>query len=304
MSRSLGDRLRIPVIAAPMTGVSGPELVLGCCHNGVVGAFPTHNAASPAELDAWLTRLSAELDAAPSAAPYAVNLVVHAAHRRRDADLRVLIDHQVDVVILSVGCREEIIEALIVAGSTVLVAVASLRHVIRARDAGAHGVVLLTTGAGGQTGSLNPFAFVRAARGVFDGTVVVAGGIADGRSIAAARMLGADLVCMGTRFVSARESLADEHYSRALSAATIDDVVTTDVLTGLPTNVLRTWSERSGGESVRWGLDVLGRTPAVWAAGHGVDAVDGPSEPVQSVVDRLVQEYDTATVGSRSPFVS
>ena len=295
----LRGRLRVPVIAAPMTRVSGLDLVLECCRNGVVGAFPTHNAATPTELDRWLTHLDEALADHPQAAPYAANLIVHRSNRRRDADVDRLLDHGVELVILSVGSPQEVIGRLKEGGVRVLVDVANLRHVERARDAGADGVVLLTAGAGGQTGWLNPFAFVRAARAVFDGVIVLAGGLTDGHGIAAARVLGADLAYLGTRFIATHESLADDDYIRALAAASIDDVLTTTRLTGLPANVLRQWAQQHlGDDSVRPGagfdFDSLGRPGVVWAAGHSAAAVSG-AETVADLIAQLASEYRAVT---------
>ena len=298
MRRLLSGRLRLPVIAAPMTRVSGPDLVLECCRNGVVGAFPTHNASTPTELDRWLTHFDNVLAEHPRAAPYAANLIVHRSNRRRDADVDCLLDHGVELVILSVGSPQDVIGRLKKGGARVLVDVASLRHVERARDAGADGVVLLTAGAGGQTGWLNPLAFVRAARAIYGGLIVLAGGMTDGHGIAAARVLGADLAYLGTRFIATHESLADDDYISALIAASIDDVFTTTRLTGLPANVLRQWAQRHLGEDAHRpaaGFDhgSLGRPGAVWAAGHSAGAVAG-RERVADLIERVASEFHAA----------
>jgi nitronate monooxygenase len=191
-----------------MTGVSGPDLVVAACRNGVIGSFPTHNAPSVEDLDGWLGEIHAALTAhGPliASAPVAPNLVVHPTNKRLLVDLDRLIDHGMELVITSVGSPAPVLGRLHEAGCRVFADVATMRQAEKAIAAGVDGVVLLTAGAGGQTGSANPFAFVRAVRERFDGTIVLAGGIADGVSLFAAEVLGADLAYMGTRFIATRE---------------------------------------------------------------------------------------------------
>lgn len=162
LPETLIARLALPVIAAPMTAVSGPELVAAACWAGVIGAFPTHNAPSAQGLDEWLARINAELD--ESAAPVAANLVVHRSNPRLDSDVDALVRHRVPLVITSVGRPDPVLAPLHAAGCLVFADVASLRHAERAVHAGVDGLVLLSAGAGGQTGTANPFGFVRAVR--------------------------------------------------------------------------------------------------------------------------------------------
>jgi nitronate monooxygenase len=246
LPQALAEVLELPVIVAPMTGVSGPELVVAAGRSGVIGWFPVHNAPTAEDLDAWLGRIG-EAVRAPGAlakfAPYAPNLIVHRSNARLAAEVEGLIRHQVHLVITSVGSPAPGLEPLHSVGCVVLAAVASLRHVDRALEAGADGIVLLTAGAGGQTGSANPFAFVRAARERFGGPTVVAGGVSDGAGMLAAEVLGADLCYMGTPFIAAEESRADEAYRQAVVDASLDDVVMTAIPSGLPANFLREWWE-------------------------------------------------------------
>ena len=208
------DRLRLPLIAAPMFLVSGVELVAAACAHGVVGAFPTVNCRSPEQLDTWLTDIAARLSrdrdrTGRASAPVCPNLIVHRSNPRLAQDLAVLLRHRPEIVITSVGSPAPVLKPLQDAGALVFADVASIRHAERAVEAGADGLVLLTAGAGGQTGWLNPFAFVRAVRAFFDGPLVLAGGISDGHALHAAEALGCDLGYMGTRFIATRESLAD-----------------------------------------------------------------------------------------------
>jgi len=240
---SFQARLRLPLIAAPMFLVSGPELVTAACRAGVIGAFPTANCRTPEELDAWLRRirdaLEADEDATGRAAPpFCPNLIVHRSNPRVPADLAVLVEHRPELVITSVGTPAPVVAPLHDAGVRVLADVATIQHAEKAVAAGVDGLVLLTAGAGGQTGWLNPFAFVRAVRRFFDGIVVLAGGISDGRALRAAEVLGADLAYMGTKFIATRESMAPDAYREMVVRATADDIVLTKAVTGLETNIL------------------------------------------------------------------
>jgi nitronate monooxygenase len=292
------DRLSLPAIAAPMTSVSTPELVIAACRNGLIGAFPTHNAQSPRVLEGWLARMRDELD--PSGPPLAPNLVVHPSNGRRDADLQCLLRHGVELVITSVGSPRPVIEPLHDVGAQVYADVASLAHAWRALDAGADGLVLLTAGAGGQTGWANPFAFVRAVRERFDGPLVLAGGISDGHSILAAQTLGVDLVYLGTRFIATRESGAEDGYRQAVVSASLDEVRLSDRVGGIPASLLAEWLDAQHPAGAGTDLDVEGfqqdrllANRTAWSAGHSVSGVHRLSS-VAEVVEALITDYVTA----------
>ena len=278
MSRSTlwPNRLTLPAIAAPMTGVSSPELVIAACRSGVIGSFPTHNAPTIAALEGWLSRMSEELTG--EHAPIAPNLVVHRSNARRDADVECLARHGVELVITSVGSPTPVIEPLHAAGALVYADVAGLEHAWRALDAGADGLILLSAGAGGQTGWANPFAFVRAVRERFDGPVVLAGGISDGRAILAAEVLGADLAYLGTRFIATHESLAEPGYRVALVHSTLDDVRLSTRVGGIPASLLACWLDQvdeSPAPAMADGFtqDQLLANQTAWSAGHSVSGV-------------------------------
>lgn len=294
--------LRMPVIAAPMTGVSGPELVAAAARVGVMGAFPVHNAGSIERLGDWLesirelVRSDQELETPDSAWGRVVaNLIVH----RSNADLRgqtdTVIRHGVRTVITSVGSPAPVVERLHTHGVHIYADVATERHAVQAIEAGADGLVLLTAGAGGQTGQANPLAFVRSVRRFYEGPVVLAGGITDGPSILAALTLGADLVYVGTRFIATEESLADDAYRRALVDAGIDDVRTVTAIGGLATNVLAAWDESAAAATSRANANgeagfsqrrLLAGSGA-WGAGHSAFGVTGVTK-----VSELVAELD------------
>jgi nitronate monooxygenase len=308
---AIAGRLRLPLIAAPMLHVSGPDLVVAACRGGVIGAFPTKNARSTEQLDAWLIDIRKRLgEAGGRAAPFCPNLIMR--DTRLGEDLASVIRHGVELVITSVGSPAPVVSALHDAGALVLADVATLRHAERAIAAGADGLILLTAGAGGQTGWLNPFAFVRAVREMFDGVVVLAGGVSDGRALAAARVLGCDLAYMGTRFIATRESLASDAYRSMLVGASMDDVLLTSSFTGLPANMLAPSIEAAGLDPRRldesmtearsreqFGAGGAGEGPRrwtdIWSAGHSVSGV-AQIQSVQELIDQTASEFETVSV--------
>lgn len=294
--------------------VSGVDLVVEACAAGVVGAFPTVNCRTSDELESWLAEIETRLAKADGqnvgrAAPWCANLIVHHSNARLKDDLAVLLRHKPEIVITSVGSPAPVIAPLQDAGALVLADVATIRHAERAVAAGADGLVLLTAGAGGQTGWLNPLAFARAVRSFFDGPLVLAGGVSDGAALLAAQAMGCDLAYMGTKFIATKESLANPAYRDMLVSARADDVLLTRAFTGLETNMLRPSIVAAGLDpdnlpargTIDIGKDISvesreqqpTRWRDVWSAGHSVSGVDA----VVSVVELVRQtraEYDAA----------
>src|SRR5215470_4489075 len=309
---ALRARLRLPLIAAPMFLVSGPALVKAACRAGVIGSFPTANCRTVEELDRWLAEIKAET---AGAAPFCPNLIVHRSNPRLADDLAAVLRARPEMVITSVGSPEPVLKALKDAGCLVLADVASVRHAEKAVAVGVDGLVLLTAGAGGQTGWVNPFAFVRAVRKFWDGIVVMAGGMSDGQAIAAAETLGCDLAYMGTKFIATRESLAKDAYKAMLVKSRLDDVLLTRAFTGLETNMLRPSIAAAGLDPdnlpMRGTIDVskdinaskrdnpdAKRWKDIWSAGHSVSGVaDIPS--VAELVARTAEEYAAARDATR-----
>jgi nitronate monooxygenase len=312
----LRAQLRLPLIAAPMFLVSGPDLVAACCTAGIVGAFPTVNCRTPAQLDQWLddieTRSAREADRSGRAvAPCCPNLIVHRSNPRLHDDLAVLLKHAPALVITSVGAPTPVIAPLHDAGALVFADVASVRHARQALAAGADGLVLLTAGAGGQTGWLNPLAFVRAVRAFFDGPLVLAGGVADGHALWATQALGCDLAYMGTRFIAADESMASDAYKAMLVDSSADDVMLTKAFTGLETNMLRPSIVRAGLDPdalpARGHIDIANdisieareaqprRWKDVWSAGHSVSGVRAVASAAAIVAQTEVEYREAAT---------
>lgn len=315
---ALKARLRLPLIAAPMFLVSGPALVKAACRAGAIGSFPTANCRTVDELDRWLAGMADDLRRAAdetgrAPAPICPNLIVHRSNPRVPDDLAAVLRAKVELVITSVGSPEPVMKPLKDLGCLVLADVASVRHAEKAVAAGVDGLVLLTAGAGGQTGWVNPFAFVRAVRAFWDGIVVMAGGMADGHAIAAAETLGCDLAYMGTRFIATRESLAKDEYKQMLVKSRLDDVLLTRAFTGLETNMLRPSIAAAGLDPdnlpVRGAIDIAKdinaaerdrpdakRWKDIWSAGHSVSGVsDVPS--VAELIERTEVEYRAARQG-------
>jgi nitronate monooxygenase len=309
------DRLALPLIAAPMFLVSGVELVVAACRSGVIGSFPTVNCRSSEQLDGWLGEIAERLrrhagESGKPAAPICPNLIVHRSNARLEQDLAVLLRHKPEIVITSVGSPAPVLKPLHDAGALVFADVASIRHAERAIAAGADGLVLLTAGAGGQTGWLNPFVFVRAVRAIFEGPIVLAGGIGDGHALRAAEALGCDLAYMGTKFIATRESMADPRYKEMLVASSADDILLTTAFTGLQTNMLRPSIAAVGLDPddlpARGAIDIgkdidIGaresrpkRWRDIWSAGHSTSGVTAVLS-VDELVARTVKEYRAAS---------
>lgn len=293
------ERLRLPVIVAPMLRVSGPDLVVAACRAGVIGAFPTANARTIERLDEWLTIIAGAADGVP----YCPNLVIRQPELVEHLDC--LVRHRVPMVITSVGSPARVVGPLHEVGTLVLADVATLEHARKAVAAGADGLVLLSAGAGGQTGWMNPMAFVRAVREFFDGPLVLAGGIADGVALRSAITLGVDLGYMGTRFIAATESMADPAHRAMLVDASLDDIVLTSAFTGLPANMLRPAIVAAGLDpdllheqvTPAEATEMFGATASgprrwsdVYSAGHTVSAVHGVQTAAE-IVEQTEKEF-------------
>ena len=311
LPEKIAKRLRLPLIAAPMLAVSGPDLAVAACKAGVIGSFPLANARTVEGVEAWLTQIETELaraaDQTPERlpAPFCPNLIIKRAQMRDE--LQALVKHRVEMVITSVGSPAEAIKPLHDVGCTVFADVATLHHTERAIAAGVDGLILLTAGAGGQTGWLNPIAFVRSARAMFDGPIVLAGGISDGHALWAAEVLGCDLAYMGTKFIATHESMAPPAYKKMLVESGMDDVMLTQAFTGRDTNMLRpsmiaagldpsTLPPRVSNEEAakKFGSMAVAEGPRrykdIWSAGHSISGVDRIQSAAE-LVDRTLAEY-------------
>lgn len=299
--------LALPVIAAPMFLVSGPELVIAACEAGVIGSFPTPNCRTIDELDAWMTRITAALEDARAAgrkpAPWAANLVTHRTNARLAEDLAVVARHRPPVVITALGSPAPAIDIVHGYGGTVIADVGSIALARKAADAGADGLALLTAGAGGHTGHLSPFAFVSAVRAFFDGTIVLSGGIADGAGVAGAIACGADLVTMGTRFLASTESMAADAYKTMVVEHGPDDLIVSAAITGTPASWLRPSLIAQGldpdaliaptARSYDSGDAPQKKWKDLWSAGQGLGVI-GSAPPVAEIVADIAAQYRAA----------
>lgn len=291
------DRLRLPILVAPMFLTSTPDLVVSACENGLMGALPALNARTTQGLDDWLCEIERRLAQSPQAAPYAVNLIVHASNHRLEADLEVVVRHRVPVVITGFGADPRVVEAVHGYGGLVFHDVASRRHAEKVAQSGVDGVIVLGAGAGGHTGHLSPFALVAEVRQVFDGLILLAGAISTGSDVAVARAMGADLVVMGTRFIATQEAAVSPAQKAMMVEAGSSDVVITPALTGNPATFLKP-SLRAVGLNPD---DLLPHgTPGalgqhkpwrdLWSAGHGVGAITDVPD-MTTLVGELARDY-------------
>ena len=232
----LYGELALPVIAAPMFIVSGPDLVVAECTSRIIGGFPALNARAPDTLDGWLSEIAERLNSARATgsyvAPHAVNLIVHKNNARLEEDLATVVAHRVPLVITSVGKPNDIAKQVHAYGGTVFHDVTTVRHAKSALEAGVDGLILVCAGAGGHAGTLNPFALVPEVRSFFDGPLVLSGCLSDGRAVHAARALGADLAYMGTRFIATEEANAAPRYKETILESGASDITYTPEFSG------------------------------------------------------------------------
>lgn len=298
---SLEQRLRLPVVAAPMFLISNPRLVLACCASGVVGSFPALNQRDSAGFKAWLEEIEAGLALLLAPAPYAVNLIVHQTNPRLQADLALCVEHRVPIVITSLGAVKELVDAVHGYGGLVFHDVTTRRHAEKAAEAGVDGLIAVAAGAGGHAGTWSPFALAAEIRQFFDKTLLLAGCLNHGHEILAAQMLGADLAYMGTRFIATTESQAPGEYKQMLLDAHAADIIHTPAVSGVPASFLRPSLEQAGYDmnALKSGHEQGKLKPiddeakawkTVWSAGQGVGGIDDlPS--ASALIERLHDEY-------------
>lgn len=306
---SLAETLSLPVIGSPMFIVSGPELVIAQCLNGVVGSFPALNARPAEQLDLWITRIKTELAAAKAAdparkiAPFAVNQIVHASNDRLMHDMEVCVRHEVPIIITSLRAPNEVVEAAHSYGGLVFHDVTTIRHAQKALEAGVDGLILVCAGAGGHAGTLSPFALVGEVRRFFDGPIILSGAIATGSAILATQAMGADLAYIGTRFIATEEGNAAQGYKEMIVEAAAADIVYTPFFTGVPGNYLKPSIAAQGLDpddlphadksKMSFGSGTAKAWRDIWGSGQGVGLIDdAPS--AATVIERLKTEYEQA----------
>jgi nitronate monooxygenase len=287
--------------------VSGPDLVVETCRSGIMGTFPALNQRTSDGYAAWLDEINerlAGIEAATGVAPspFGVNLIVHKTNERIHRDVEIAVRHRAPVVITSLGAVRDVVDAIHSYGGLVFHDVINLRHAQKAADAGVDGLIAVCAGAGGHAGLLNPFAFVAEIRRMFEKTVILSGAITNGRQIAAAEMLGADLAYLGTRFINTRESLAPSGHKEMILASTAKDIVYTPAISGVHANFLRASIAAAGADPdhlespVKLSISSEGEAKAwkdVWSAGQGVGDIDDVPAAAE-LCRRLIAEYREA----------
>ncbi|WP_427789110.1 NAD(P)H-dependent flavin oxidoreductase [Brevundimonas diminuta] len=300
MTTAFPHPMRLPVIAAPMFLISGPELVIAACKAGVGGAFPTPNCRTIADLDAWMGRITDALS--PGDGPWVANLITHSTNARLEEDLRLVAQYKPPIVITALGSPKPVMETVKAYGGLVFADVVNMALAKKAADAGVDGLACISAGAGGHTGHLSPFAFVSAVREFFYGWLTIGGGIADGAGVAGAIAAGADMVYMGTRFLAAAESRAQDPYKQMIVDCGPDDLIVSSAITGTPASWLKPSLRAAGMDPDALGgpitRDYSGdaahkRWRDIWAAGQGLQKINAV-EPTAVLVDRLEAEYRAA----------
>ncbi|WP_246104704.1 NAD(P)H-dependent flavin oxidoreductase [Rudaeicoccus suwonensis] len=303
--REVLGQLRVPVVAAPMFLITGPDLVIAAGRAGALGAFPAPNARTVDDLDEWMSTIRTGLRTSNGATlPWAVNLVTHRTNDRLAADLKVVAEHRPPVVITALGSPKPVMEVVKGYGGLVIADVVSVGLAQKAVAAGVDGLACICAGAGGHTGHLSPFAFISAVREFFDGIIAVGGGISDGYGVAGAVTAGADLVYVGTRFLATTESLAVQEYKQMVVDHGLDDLIVSSAVTGTDASWLRPSLAANGYDPGDMGAPAIRsynsgsdaghkRWKDIWAAGQGLQTIHG-IEPAAAVVDRLEREYREA----------
>ncbi len=304
--------MALPVVASPLFIVSGPELVIAQCTAGVIGSFPALNARPASVLGEWLDRISEETQAFATAhpdrpvAPFAVNQIVHKSNDRLEADVQMCVDHQVPIVITSLGARPEINDAIHSYGGIVLHDVINDRFAHKAIEKGADGLIAVAAGAGGHAGTTSPFALLREIRQWFDGPLLLSGSIGHGASVLAAQIAGADLAYVGSAFMSTDEANNDDAYKQMIVDGTSADIVYSNLFTGVHGNYLRGSIEAAGLDpanlpvsdpsAMDFGSGGGAKSKAwrdIWGSGQGIATV-GRRQSVAELVEQLRAEYDEA----------
>lgn len=294
----------LPLMAAPMFLVSGPELVIACARAGIIGSYPAANARNIETLDAWMAQTREGVLAGNPEAIWSMNMIVHSSYDRFGAELELVQKYQPNIVSTALGSPKRVLEAVHGYGGIVMADVINPTLARKAADAGADVLVLVTSGAGGHTGHYHPFALIAEVRKFWQGPLGLAGAITQGVDIRAAQLLGADFVLAGTRFIATTESLAEPDYRDLLVQSHLEDLVQTKAVSGVLANWLRPTLEKAGftedqlreEKKIDFSGDIVAAPKAwktVWSAGHGVGGIDRVATTAE-VVAELRQDYIAA----------
>jgi nitronate monooxygenase len=305
------SRLRLPVIGSPLFIISNPKLVIAQCTAGIVGSFPALNARPASQLDEWLAEITEALAAWDQAhpdqpaAPFAVNQIVHRSNDRLEHDMLACAKYRVPIVITSLGARPEVNQGVHAWGGIVLHDVINQTFAHKAIEKGADGLILVATGAGGHAGVQSPFALVQETRAWFDGLIVLSGAIASGNAILASQAMGADLAYIGSAFIATDEARAVEGYKQMIVGSSAQDIVYSNLFTGIHGNYLRGSIAAAGmdpdhlpeGDPSKMDFAAaIGGAKAwkdIWGCGQGIGAVS-KVQPAAALVAQLSEEYRAA----------
>ncbi|ALS31837.1 nitronate monooxygenase [Pseudoalteromonas translucida KMM 520] len=297
---SLYDSMKLPTIVAPMFLISGPDLVIAAAKAGIIGCFPTPNARTINDLEEWLEKIKSELKGTKQEGMWAINMIVHKSYDRFEAEMALVERYKPKFVVTALGSPTRVLDRVHAFGGKVFADVINMEQAKKAIAAGVDGLILVCSGAGGHTGKYSPFSFVEEVRRFYDGPLIVGGAMQSARSIAALIALGADFAYMGTRFIGCPESLVVDEYRDMLVSSSMDDVVTSDVVSGVMANWLKASLSKAGfdlkskkGSTEIDFSDIQGEGKAwkdTWGAGHGVSATQN-IETVKEIVDSLVDEF-------------
>ncbi|MFC5587456.1 NAD(P)H-dependent flavin oxidoreductase [Sporosarcina soli] len=303
------QNLRFPVIGSPMFIISNPQLVIEQCKAGIVGSMPALNARPATLLDEWLAEITEELAAYNAknpnrpAAPFAINQIVHKTNDRLEHDMELCVKYKVPIIISSLGAREEIFDTAHSYGGIVLHDIINNTFAQKAIEKGADGLIAVAAGAGGHAGMKSPFALIQEIREWFDGPLALSGSIATGSAILAAQAMGADFAYIGSPFIATHEARASEAYKQAIVDATSDDIVYSNLFTGVHGNYLKP-SIRAAGldpdnlpesdpSKMNFGDRTVKAWKDIWGSGQGIGAIKEVTSTAE-YVDKLYKEYVVA----------
>ena len=310
---SIKDNISIPVIGAPLFLISVPDLVIAQCKAGIIGSFPALNARPQHVLEEWIIRIKTELkeyqeqNPDKKVAPFAVNQICHGSNDRLQGDMEICVKHEVPIIITSLRPPAEVVEAAHSYGGLVFHDVINVRHAKKAAEMGVDGLILVCAGAGGHAGALSPFALLREVKSWFDGTIILSGSIGDGYSVASALALGADFAYLGTRFIATHEANAEPEYKQMLIESSANDIVYSNLFTGVLGNYLKPSIQNSGldpdnlptADKSAMNFGSGGNTDSkawkdIWGSGQGIGLIeDAPT--VEQLVNRLKSEFTEAS---------
>ena len=301
--------LKFPVIASPLFIISNPKLLIAQCKVGVVGAMPALNARPAEQLEEWLIEITEALAAHnrdhpdQPAAPFAVNQIVHKSNDRLEHDMALCVKYKVPIIITSLGAREDINQAAHSYGGVVLHDIINNKFAHKAIEKGADGLIAVAAGAGGHAGEKSPFALIQEIRQWFDGPVALSGSIASGDAILAAQAMGADFAYIGSAFIATLEARAAEEYKQAIVDCNSDDIVYSNLFTGVHGNYLAPSIKAAGLDpdnlpvsdpsAMNFGGDAKKAWKDIWGCGQGIGAINAVVSTAERVA-KLKQEYAAA----------